>query len=210
MHPSVRTFQGRKPTLAKGVYIDPAATVNPVNGIASVTFTPTSAGSATVTTSATGLTGDTASLSVSTAISQTLFSSETPANPDASDNGTDYELGMKFQAARAGRITEEPRELLRAFCRDFVEMTPNRTENYCCGGGGGTVSIDEIRAFRTGPLGKRKADQIRDTGAHYLVAPCANCKKQLREVCQDNGLDDVEVVGVHDLLLKVIDFSKGA
>jgi Fe-S oxidoreductase len=112
--------------------------------------------------------------------------------------------------ARAGRITEEPREILRAICKDYVEMTPNRTQNYCCGGGGGTVSIDEIRAFRTGPMGKRKAEQIRATGARYLVAPCANCKKQLREVCEDNGLGEVQVVGLHDLLLKVIDFSKGA
>jgi len=110
--------------------------------------------------------------------------------------------------ARVGRITEEPREILKVICEDFVEMTPNRTENYCCGGGGGTVSIDEIRAFRTGPLGIRKADQIRATGAKYLVSPCANCKKQLKEVCEDNGLDDVEVVGLHDLLLKVIDFEK--
>jgi Fe-S oxidoreductase len=112
--------------------------------------------------------------------------------------------------ARAGRITEEPREILRAICKDYVEMTPNRTQNYCCGGGGGTVSIDEIRAFRTGPLGRRKAEQIRATGARYLVAPCANCKKQLREVCEDNGLNDVQVVGLHDLLLKVIDFDRGA
>ena len=109
--------------------------------------------------------------------------------------------------ARTGRITEEPRELLRAICTDFVEMTPNRTENYCCGGGGGTVSIDEIRDFRTGLMGKRKADQIRATGAKYVVSPCANCKKQLKEVCEDNGLDEVEVVGLHDLLLKVIDFK---
>ncbi len=107
--------------------------------------------------------------------------------------------------ARNGRITEEPREILKAICRDFVEMTPNRSENLCCGGGGGTVSIDEIRPFRTGLMGKRKADQIRATGAKYVVAPCANCKKQLREVCEDNGLDEVEVVGLHDLLLKVID-----
>ena len=109
--------------------------------------------------------------------------------------------------ARVGRITEEPRDILKAICADYVEMTPNRTENYCCGGGGGTVSIDEIRAFRTGPLGKRKVDQIRDTGAQFVVAPCANCKKQLRELCQDNGLEDVEVVGVHDLLLKTMDFG---
>jgi len=109
--------------------------------------------------------------------------------------------------ARAGRITEEPREIIRAIAKDFVEMTPNRTENYCCGGGGGTVSIDEIREFRTGPMGKRKAQQIAETGAKYVIAPCANCKKQLKEVCEDNGLEDVEVVGLHDLLLKVIDFS---
>lgn len=110
--------------------------------------------------------------------------------------------------ARSGRITEEPREILKAICADFVEMTPNRTENYCCGGGGGTVSIDEIRKFRTGLMGKRKADQIRATGAKYLVAPCANCKKQLKEVCEDNDLGEVEVLGLHDLLLKVIDFGK--
>jgi Fe-S oxidoreductase len=110
--------------------------------------------------------------------------------------------------ARSGRITEEPREILKEICRDYVEMTPNRTQNYCCGGGGGTVSIDEIRKFRTGPLGQKKASQIRETGAQYVVAPCANCKKQLREVCEDNGLEDVEVVGLHDLLLKVIDFNR--
>ena len=86
-------------------------------------------------------------------------------------------------------------------------MTPNRTKNYCCGGGGGTVSIDEIRKFRVGQMGKRKADQIRATGAKYVVAPCANCKKQLREVIEDHGLTNVEVVGLHDLLLKCIDFS---
>jgi len=110
--------------------------------------------------------------------------------------------------ARAGRITEEPREILKAICKDFVEMNPNREQNYCCGGGGGTVSIDEIRKFRTGPMGKSKAEQIRATGAHYVVAPCANCKKQLKEVCEDNGLEGVEIVGLHDLLLKNIDFSR--
>lgn len=106
--------------------------------------------------------------------------------------------------ARSGRIVEEPREILKAICRNYVEMTPNRTENLCCGGGSGTVSIDEIRGFRTGSLGKRKADQIRASGAKIVISPCANCKKQLREVCDDNGLADVQIVGLHDLLLKVI------
>jgi Fe-S oxidoreductase len=106
--------------------------------------------------------------------------------------------------ARTGWIVDQPREILRAFCRDYVEMTPNGRENYCCGGGGGTVSIDEVRPYRTKVAGKLKADQIRATGARYVVAPCANCKKQLREVCEDHGLKDVEVVGLHDLLYKAL------
>jgi Fe-S oxidoreductase len=108
---------------------------------------------------------------------------------------------------RGGRIVEEPREILRAICEDFVEMTPNRMENLCCGGGGGTVSIDEIRTFRTKKMGALKAEQIRRTGAKLVVSPCANCKKQLQEVCEDNGLANVEVVGLHDLVLKVIEFG---
>jgi Fe-S oxidoreductase len=107
--------------------------------------------------------------------------------------------------ARSGWVVEQPREILRHICTDFVEMTPNRKENYCCGGGGGTVSIDEIREFRTKVGGKTKADQMRDTGATLVVAPCANCKKQLKEVCEDNGLEHTQVVGLHDLILKAID-----
>jgi Fe-S oxidoreductase len=112
--------------------------------------------------------------------------------------------------ARAGRITEEPREILKAICEEFVEMTPNRSENYCCGGGSGLVSLDETREFRTSAMGKRKAEQIRATGAEYVVAPCANCKKQLREVCEDNGLEKVQIIGLHDLLLRVLDFGAAA
>lgn len=106
--------------------------------------------------------------------------------------------------ARTGWIVEQPREILRSFCKDFVDMVPKGEKNFCCGGGGGTVSVDEIRSYRTGITGKVKADQIRATGAKYLVAPCANCKKQLREVCEDHHLDGVEVVGLHDLIYKAL------
>ena len=134
-----------------------------------------------------------------------LAAGKLPLKPDKIPERVTYHDPCNI--ARVGRITEEPRELLKAICADFVEMTPNRTKNYCCGGGGGMVSIDEMRAFRTGPMGRRKADQIRDTGAELVVSPCANCKKQLREVCEDNDLRGVQVVGLHDLLLRMIDFE---
>ncbi len=109
--------------------------------------------------------------------------------------------------ARQRWIIDQPRDLLKAICRNYIEMTPSGEDNICCGGGGGTVSIDEIRPYRTTVGGKLKADQIREAGCKILVAPCANCKKQLRELVEDQGID-CEVVGLHDLLYKAIIFDE--
>ena len=107
--------------------------------------------------------------------------------------------------ARQGWIVDQPREILRAFCKNYVEMTPIGEDNICCGGGGGTVSIDEIRPYRTGVGGKLKADQIRKSGCEILIAPCANCKKQLKELVEDQKID-CQVMGLHDLLYRAIIF----
>ncbi len=109
--------------------------------------------------------------------------------------------------ARNRWIVNQPREVLKAFCRNYVEMTPTGEDNICCGGGGGTVSIDEVRPYRTTIGGKLKADQIRKSGCEILVAPCANCKKQLRELVEDQGLN-CRVVGFHDLIYKAIIFDE--
>ena len=108
--------------------------------------------------------------------------------------------------ARKGWIIEQPRVILRHICEDFVEMTPRGMDNYCCGGGGGTVSIDEIHDFRMAIGGKTKADQLRRTGAYYVVTPCANCKKQTDEIIEAHGLE-MQKVGLHDLMLKAIEFE---
>ncbi len=106
--------------------------------------------------------------------------------------------------ARGGWIVEQPREILKSFVRDYVEMTPHGRNNYCCGGGGGLVSIDEIYDYRMEIGGKVKADQIRATGAQICIAPCANCKKQLKELVAYHKID-CEVMGLHDLILKAIE-----
>lgn len=126
-------------------------------------------------------------------------------NPDVVTERVTYHDPCNI--SRPGWIVEQPREILKAFCKNFVEMTPNRRDNICCGGGGGTVSIDEIRPYRTTIGGRAKAEQIRATGAHYCVAPCANCKKQLRELMEDNEIN-CEIVGLHDLIYRAIIFDE--
>ena len=83
--------------------------------------------------------------------------------------------------ARSCGITEEPRELLRAVTTDFVEMTPNRAENYCCTGGGGAMSMSEYTPRRLRSA-KVKADQIAATGAKVVVTSCHNCVDGLSDL----------------------------
>jgi Fe-S oxidoreductase len=110
--------------------------------------------------------------------------------------------------ARSGWIVNQPREILQSFVKNFVEMEPHGQNNFCCGGGGGLVSIDEIHKFRMEIGGYVKAKQIEKTGAEIIVSPCANCKKQLRELVDYYKLP-CKVVGLHDLILEAIEIPGG-
>ncbi|HKZ54180.1 MAG TPA: (Fe-S)-binding protein [Anaerolineales bacterium] len=104
--------------------------------------------------------------------------------------------------ARSGGVIEEPRRLLRAITRDFVEMTPNRLEAYCCGGGGGLVALPEYEETRL-KAGSPKADQIRRSGAEVVVAACENCRLQIGDLNHHYGLG-VEVSALADLVVKAM------
>jgi Fe-S oxidoreductase len=104
---------------------------------------------------------------------------------------------------RSCGIVDEPREILRASCSDFRDMTPSGADNWCCGGGGGLSAMDEIREFRMTVSGKKKVEQIRETGATFVAAPCANCKRQITQLMEHHGMD-VKVGGVHDMVFNAI------
>jgi len=90
--------------------------------------------------------------------------------------------------ARSCGMTEEPRELLNLVCTDVREMYPNRAENYCCTGGGGAMSMSEYTPRRL-KSGKVKADQLKATGAKYVVTSCHNCVDGLADVIRHYELD---------------------
>ena len=89
---------------------------------------------------------------------------------------------------RKGGLFEEPRRVLQAVAEDFREMTPNRVQSFCCGGGAGLVALDEWNESRI-QSGKVKADQIRETGAKIVVTSCDNCRHQMIELSDHFGLD---------------------
>ena len=68
---------------------------------------------------------------------------------------------------------------------NFIDMNPNRSNNYCCGGGGGFLQsgLPEARRY----YGKRKFDQIIETGADYCLTPCHNCHAQIHDLKEHYG-----------------------
>lgn len=82
---------------------------------------------------------------------------------------------------RLGGIVEEQRFILKHAATHFVEMTPNREKNFCCGGGGGQLAMTRFSQRRI-QAGRIKADQIRKTEAKIVATPCHNCIDQLMEL----------------------------
>ena len=76
---------------------------------------------------------------------------------------------------------EPQRYVLEQSVEKFVEMTPNKIDNFCCGGGGGQLAMSEYNERRL-KIAEIKAEQIRKTGAKVVVAPCHNCVDQLSQI----------------------------
>lgn len=104
--------------------------------------------------------------------------------------------------ARKGGVIEEPRIVLRAATTNFREMTPNREEAYCCGGGAGLVAVPETYELRL-LAGKPKAEQVRRSGAEIVVAACENCRLQLGDLSGEYGLG-VGVTALADLVVRAM------
>jgi Fe-S oxidoreductase len=79
------------------------------------------------------------------------------------------------QVSRRGGATQAPREVLAALGVELREMPLAGDANWCCGGGGGVVTIhraDEHR-YRVFEI---KMKQVEATGAQHLATSCANCR----------------------------------
>jgi hypothetical protein len=118
------------------------------------------------------------------------------ANPESITYHDSCNLGRK------GGVLEEPRIVLRAAAENFTELTPNREEAYCCGGGAGLVAVPEAFDIRM-MAGKPKAEQVKRSGAQIVVAACENCRLQLGDLSGHYGLG-IGVTALADLVVKAM------
>jgi Fe-S oxidoreductase len=79
------------------------------------------------------------------------------------------------QIARRGGATQAGRDVLKALGVELREMKPTGDLNWCCGGGGGVVSIHRADDLRY-KVFEIKMKQVNDTGAEILAMSCSNCR----------------------------------
>lgn len=100
---------------------------------------------------------------------------------------------------RRGGHIKEPREILNIIASNsFKEMTPNKEQSVCCGGGGGVIAIKEADPIRYAAF-ELKIDQMRKVGAKTVVMSCSNCRLQFTDCVQHFNLD-VKVAGLSQMV----------
>ncbi len=80
------------------------------------------------------------------------------------------------QISRRGGAIEAPRDVLNGLGAALIEMKDTKGVNWCCGGGGGVVTIHRADPIRYKAF-QIKMKQVDDTGAELLVSSCSNCRQ---------------------------------
>lgn len=137
-------------------------------------------------------------------IAEYLAEGKIKVNPTAVPEAVTYHDSCNL--ARSGGLIEEPRYVLSRIASDFREMTPNKAEAICCGGGGGLVALAEYSERRI-VAGKPKAEQIKSTGARTVVAACENCRLQIGDLNENYNLN-IRISALTDLVVRAMRLPK--
>jgi Fe-S oxidoreductase len=144
-------------------------------------------------------------LSISEIMADYVQNNKFDLDPSKNPNTVTYH--DPCQLGRNGGVYDAPRIVIKAVTKEFIEMTPTKEYNWCCGGGGGLVALPEYKDLRM-ETGKKKVEQIKDCEVDAVIHMCENCKSQLSDL-NDHYKLDIQVLSVMDMLENAIATSKG-
>jgi Fe-S oxidoreductase len=110
--------------------------------------------------------------------------------------------GRKSLKAFGHGYFEEGRTLTQACCTKYIDLIPDREDNYCCGAGGGAWArpYGAERVYH----GRIKARQISESGAKLVITSCQNCKDQLEKSLNHEFNLNIEVQFLWELVANAL------
>ncbi len=117
--------------------------------------------------------------------------------------------------ARASRMGDSaggqfliPREIIKATCNNFYDMSSDTIKEgtFCCGGGGGLLTDDLMELRVKGALPRMEALRrvVEEKGVTHMAAICAICKSQFSKVFPYYDFTMDQIVSVHQLVSNAI------
>ena len=106
--------------------------------------------------------------------------------------------GRKAEKIFGHGFFDEPRWILDQCIQNWKELYHEKMDQFCCGGGGGTLTTgyNQERIY----YGRKKIEQIKATGAKMLVVPCHSCHGQFNSLKEEYDMKDLEVKYLWELV----------
>lgn len=105
--------------------------------------------------------------------------------------------GSRMGDKPGGQMTI-PREVIKACCNNFHDMSPETIgeATFCCGGGGGILTDDlmELRVKGAKPRAEALKQVTENNGVTHMAAICAICKSSLPKYCPTTALQWIKLL----------------
>jgi Fe-S oxidoreductase len=105
---------------------------------------------------------------------------------------------------RYNDIFEAPREVISALPGiNLTEMTKNKKDGFCCGGGGGRMWLEEKIGQRISEL---RLDQVIDTRAQMVATACPFCLQMFEDAAKAKEIEGtLKVRDIAELVVEALD-----
>jgi len=102
---------------------------------------------------------------------------------------------------RGARVFEAPRKVIRSIPGiKLVELSSNRENCQCCGGGGNLEMFD---ATLSSEIAKKKIEEVMRTGAEAVVTSCQQCVRTMTAYVRKNKVP-IEILDITQLIHRAL------
>ena len=110
--------------------------------------------------------------------------------------------GRKAEKLFGHGYYNEPRWIMDQCLESWVDLYPDKRDQFCCGGGGGamTTGYNEERIY----YGRKKMTQIKATGADLVVVPCHSCHGQINSIKKEYGMENLQVKYLWEVVADIL------